>query len=61
MNEISHLFSAVEHGDPHAASRLLSPDYGELRKLAARRMTREQAGQTLQPIALVNDPNLRLA
>ena len=35
--------------------------YGELRRLAAGRMSREKPGQTLQPTALVNEVWLRLA
>jgi hypothetical protein len=36
--------TALEHGDPHAASRLLPLVYDELRKLAAQRMAKEQPG-----------------
>jgi hypothetical protein len=46
--------SALDHGDPHAASRLLPLVYDELRKLAAQRMAQKQPGQTLQPTALVH-------
>jgi RNA polymerase sigma factor (TIGR02999 family) len=34
--------------------------YGELRKLAAQKLAREQPGQTLQPTALVHEAYLRL-
>jgi hypothetical protein len=34
MADIRQLLSALEHGDPHAASRLLPLVYGELRVLA---------------------------
>ena len=37
-NDVAELLSALEHGDPHAASRLLPLVYDELRKLAAQRM-----------------------
>jgi hypothetical protein len=37
--------SALGHGDPHAASRLLPRVYDELRKLAAQRMAREHKKQ----------------
>jgi hypothetical protein len=42
MNPITQLLSALNQGDPHAASRLLLLAYGELRKLAAQRMAQEQ-------------------
>jgi hypothetical protein len=47
MHNLTQLRSAVEQGDPHAASRLLPLVYDELRKLAAQRMAQEQPGQTL--------------
>ena len=39
MNEVTQLLSALEQGDPHAASRLLPLVYDELRKLAVHPMT----------------------
>ena len=50
----------VEQGDPHAAAELLPLVYEELRKLAAQKMAREPAGQTLQATALVHEAWLRL-
>jgi RNA polymerase sigma factor (TIGR02999 family) len=53
-------------GDPpprreaQAADRILPLVYEELRRLAAARMAREPAGQTLQPTALVHEAWLRL-
>jgi hypothetical protein len=44
MTEVTQFLSALEHGDPHAASRLLPPVYAELRKLATQRMVQEQPG-----------------
>ena len=44
MNNVTQLLSALELGDPHAASRLLPLVYEELRKLAAQRMAQEQPG-----------------
>jgi hypothetical protein len=49
MNEVTQLLSALDQGDPHAASRLLPLVYDAPRKLAAQRMAQEQPGQTLQP------------
>jgi hypothetical protein len=51
MTDVTQLLSALERGDPHAASRLLPLVYEELRKLAAQRLAREQPGQTLQTTA----------
>jgi RNA polymerase sigma factor (TIGR02999 family) len=60
MNEVTHILSAVQQGDPHAASRLLPLVYEELRRLAAQQLAREPGGQTLQPTALVHEAYLRL-
>jgi RNA polymerase sigma factor (TIGR02999 family) len=60
MTEVTRLLSALDQGEPHAASRLLPLVYDELRKLAAQRMAQEQPGQTLQPTALVHEAYLRL-
>jgi RNA polymerase sigma factor (TIGR02999 family) len=60
MNDVTELLSAIEQGDPSAASRLLPLVYDELRKLAAQWMAQEQPGQTLQPTALVHEAYLRL-
>jgi RNA polymerase sigma factor (TIGR02999 family) len=50
----------VDQGDPKAADELLPLVYEELRRLAAQKMAREAAGQTLQPTALVHEAWLRL-
>lgn len=50
----------MERGDPQAADRLLPLVYDELRRIAAGKMAREPAGQTLQPTALVHEAWLRL-
>ena len=60
MSDITRNLTAIEQGDPHAADQLLPLVYEELRKLAARRMVNEAAGQTLQPTALVHEAWLRL-
>jgi RNA polymerase sigma factor (TIGR02999 family) len=60
MSEVTHILSAIEHGDPHAGEQLLPLVYGELRKLAGRRLAHEKAGQTLQATALVHDAYIRL-
>lgn len=54
------ILQAVERGEKHASEELLPLVYDELRRLAAARMAREAAGQTLQPTALVHEAWLRL-
>ena len=60
MNEVTHILSALEGGDPRAAERLLPLVYDELRRLAAHKMAREARGQTLEATALVHEAYLRL-
>jgi RNA polymerase sigma factor (TIGR02999 family) len=60
MNDVTRILSAIEEGDARAADRLLPLVYNELRKLAARRLAREAAGQTLDATALVHEAYLRL-
>jgi RNA polymerase sigma factor (TIGR02999 family) len=60
MTDVTRILSAIEHGDPSAASQLLPLVYDELRKLAAQRLAQEKPGQTLQATALVHEAYLRL-
>jgi RNA polymerase sigma factor (TIGR02999 family) len=60
MNDVTRILSAIEQGDPSAASELLPLVYEELRKLAAVRLAQEKPGQTLQATALVHEAYLRL-
>jgi RNA polymerase sigma factor (TIGR02999 family) len=60
MSDVTHILSAIEQGEPHAAERLLPLVYEELRKLAAQRLAKETPGQTLQATALVHEAYLRL-
>jgi RNA polymerase sigma factor (TIGR02999 family) len=60
MNEVTRILSDIEQGEPGAADRLLPLVYGELRRLAAQKLTQEKSGQTLQPTALVHEAYLRL-
>ena len=60
MNDVSHILSAIEQGDPRAAEELLPLVYDELRKLAAQKLAREKPGQTLQATALAHEAYLRL-
>ncbi|MHC4320071.1 MAG: sigma-70 family RNA polymerase sigma factor [Planctomycetota bacterium] len=58
--DVTRILAAIGEGDGRASDQLLPLVYDELRKLAGRRMAREQPGQTLQPTALVHEAYLRL-
>jgi RNA polymerase sigma factor (TIGR02999 family) len=60
MTDVTRVLSAIQQGDPSAASQLLPLVYDELRKLAAHRLAHQTPGQTLQPTALVHEAYLRL-
>ena len=60
MSDVTHILSAIEQGDPHAAGELLPLVYDELRQLAAQKLAQEKPGQTLQATALVHEAYLRL-
>src|SRR5436190_16622766 len=60
MSEVTRILSAIEHGDPHAATQLLPLVYDELRQLAAQKLAQEKPGQTLQATALVHEAHVRL-
>jgi RNA polymerase sigma factor (TIGR02999 family) len=60
MNDVTHILSAIEHGQPQASEQLLPLVYDELRKLAAQRLAQEKPGQTLQATALVHEAYIRL-
>jgi RNA polymerase sigma factor (TIGR02999 family) len=60
LSDVTSILEAVADGDSAAADRLLPLVYDELRKLAASKMAREAANQTLQPTALVHEAWLRL-
>src|SRR5262245_19411996 len=60
MSEISRILSAIQQGDPHAASQLLPLVYDDLRRLAGQKLAHETPGQTLHPTALVHEAYLRL-
>ena len=60
MNDISQILGAISAGDPRAADQLLPLVYGELRRLAAQKLSREKGGQTLEATALVHEAYLRL-
>ena len=60
MSEVTRILSAIEEGDPSAATQLLPLVYDELRKLAAQKLAQEKPGQTLEATALVHEAYLRL-
>jgi RNA polymerase sigma factor (TIGR02999 family) len=60
VTEFTQILERVEKGDLKAADELLPMVYEELRRLAAQKMTREAAGHTLQPTALVHEAWMRL-
>src|SRR5262245_36432924 len=60
MSDVTHILSAIEEGDSHAAEQLLPLVYDELRNLAAQKLAQEKPGQTLQATALVHEAYLRL-
>ena len=59
MTDVTHILSAVEAGDPRAAGQLLPLVYGELRRLAARKLAHAQPGIALQATAPVHRAYLR--
>jgi hypothetical protein len=60
MTEITRILCAIEQGQPRAAEQLLPLVYEELRRLAAWKLSKEKAGQTLEPTALVHEAYVRL-
>jgi RNA polymerase sigma factor (TIGR02999 family) len=60
VQRVTDLLVAWGHGDQAALEQLMPLVHAELRRLAARYMSRERPGHTLQPTALVNEVYLRL-
>jgi RNA polymerase sigma factor (TIGR02999 family) len=60
MNDVTHILSAIEEGDPQASAQLLPLVYDGLRRLAAEKLAQEKPGQTLQATALVHEAYVRL-
>lgn len=57
---ISRLLAEWGQGDRGALDEMVPLVYGELRRIAHRRMRRERPGQTLQTSALIHEAYLRL-
>lgn len=60
MNDVTQILDRLQQGEPHAAEALLPLVYGELRRLAASKMSEQPPGQTLQATALVHEAYLKL-
>lgn len=60
MSDVTKILNAIERGDAKATDELLPLVYGELRLLAAQRLSGEAPGQTLQATALVHEAYIRL-
>ena len=60
MSDVTRILNAIERGDTKATDELLPLVYGELRILAAQKLSHEAPGQTLQATALVHEAYLRL-
>ncbi len=58
--DVTDILDRARQGDPQAVAALLPMVYEDLRRLAAQKMSREAAGHTLQPTALVHEAWLRL-
>jgi len=60
MTDVTRILNAIEQGNSGATDELLPLLYEELRMLAARKLSQEPPGQTLQATALVNEVYIRL-
>jgi RNA polymerase sigma factor (TIGR02999 family) len=60
MSEVTQILDQIQQGNRAAAGDLLPLVYGELRRLAVYRMSKEPPGLTLQPTALVHEAYIRL-
>jgi len=60
MSDVTRILNAIERGDARATDELLPLVYEELRLLAARKLSHEPPGQTLQATALVHEAYIRL-
>jgi len=60
MTDVTQILTAIEQGNPEAADELLPLVYEALRRLAAKKMSQESPGHTLQPTALVHEAYIRL-
>jgi RNA polymerase sigma factor (TIGR02999 family) len=61
MGELTQMLQAMAAGTPRASEEILPLVYEDLRKQAVVQMSRETAGQTLQPTALLHEAWLRIS
>ena len=59
--EVTRLLRAWRDGDQTALDELMPLIYGELKRIAAHYLRREQRGHLLQTTALVNEAYMKLA
>lgn len=59
-DDLTRLLHEWALGDAQALPRLMDAAYPELHRIAARHLSRERRGHTLQPTALVSEAYLRL-
>ncbi len=60
MTDVTYILQRIESGDAQASAALLPLVYDELRRLAARELRGDPAGDSLQPTALVHEAYVRL-
>ncbi len=60
MSDVTRILDRLQQGEPKAAEELLPLVYEELRRVAARKVSLQPPGQTLQATALVHEAYLRL-
>ena len=60
-DDLTRLLHDWSSGQSEALPRLMELVYPELHRIAARHLSRERAGHTLQPTALVSEAYMRLA
>jgi len=59
-HELTDILGRARDGDERARDELIALVYDELRRVAARLMTRERTGHTLSPTAVVHEAVIRL-
>ena len=60
MTDVTKILSAIEREEAAASTELLPLVYDELRRLAARELTGEPSGHSIQPTELVHQAYVRL-
>ena len=60
-DELTQILKRWSEGDDGAEAALLDQVYGTLRSMARSRLSRERAGHTLQPTALVHEAYVKIA